>query len=78
MRSLAPLFLSGFGILARVWAVETAPSSLQERQSATTSVPAPPVDIGYGVYQGYYNDTSRLNIYKGYVDQRIPSMELLN
>jgi len=23
------------------------------------------VDLGYGVYEGYYNDTSKLNIYKG-------------
>lgn len=25
----------------------------------------PMVDLGYGVYAGYYNSTSKLNIYKG-------------
>lgn len=68
MHSFLPLIFSGLGIFARVCAVETGPSSLQERQSTGT---APPVDIGYGIYQGYYNDTSQLNIYKGYVVQRI-------
>jgi hypothetical protein len=26
---------------------------------------APAVDLGYGIYEGYYNATSNLNIYKG-------------
>lgn len=30
-----------------------------------TSASAPVVDLGYGIYEGYYNSTSQLNIYKG-------------
>lgn len=62
------LFVSYFTIFSHVWALEPGPSKLEERQSTGTSVPAPPVDIGYGIYQGYYNETSQLNIYKGYGD----------
>ena len=43
----------------------------QTNGRTTTSLSAPStsnnsfVDLGYGVYEGYYNDTSKLNIYKG-------------
>jgi hypothetical protein len=77
MHSLVPLLFSGFSIFAQVWS-KTTPSRLQGRQSTGTSVLAPPVDIGYGVYQGYYNETSQLNIYKGYVYQRMPAMDPLS
>ncbi|KUJ13183.1 carboxylesterase family protein-like protein [Mollisia scopiformis] len=30
-----------------------------------TSTQAPVVDLGYGIYEGYYNATSQLNIFKG-------------
>jgi hypothetical protein len=60
------LFTLYFTIFSQVWALEAEPSRLEERQSTGTSIPAPPVDIGYGIYQGYYNDTSQLNIYKGF------------
>lgn len=40
------------------------------RTTASSSAPSASsnslvVDLGYGVYEGYYNDTSKLNIYKG-------------
>lgn len=33
--------------------------------ASSTSSNSLVVDLGYGVYEGYYNDTSKLNIYKG-------------
>ncbi|KAF7888949.1 hypothetical protein EAF00_009249 [Botryotinia globosa] len=38
-------------------------SQFGDRQSSNTSSPI--VDLGYNVYQGYYNATSQLNIFKG-------------
>ena len=32
----------------------------------STGVPAPIVDVGYTKYQGYYNSTFDINVYKGY------------
>ncbi|KAF7929047.1 hypothetical protein BELL_0312g00060 [Botrytis elliptica] len=43
--------------------VEINKSQFGERQSSDTSSPI--VDLGYDVYQGYYNATSQLNIFKG-------------
>jgi hypothetical protein len=54
-----------FAISSQVLGSETESADLYDRQSTGTSAPAPPVDIGYAIYQGYYNDTSQLNIYKG-------------
>ncbi|KAH9885661.1 carboxylesterase family protein [Xylariomycetidae sp. FL2044] len=34
-------------------------------QVAAQVTPAPIVDVSYASYQGYYNDTSQMNIYKG-------------
>lgn len=39
----------------------TTSSSIAPSTSSNSLV----VDLGYGVYEGYYNDTSKLNIYKG-------------
>jgi hypothetical protein len=38
------------------------PTSSSASSTSSTSLI---VDLGYGVYEGYYNDTSKLNIYKG-------------
>ena len=53
------------GIIATcLWAGVLAKS--RERR-ATNSIPiaSPVVDLGYEVYEGYYNATSELNIFKG-------------
>ena len=39
-------------------------ASIHPRQN--TSASAPVVDLGYSTYEGYYNSTSQLNIFKGY------------
>ena len=66
MRSFAFILLSCFTTCLCTAVPNNEPSKLEVRQSST-SVPAPPLDLGYGVYQGYYNATSQLNIYKGLV-----------
>lgn len=35
--------------------------------ATASSATSPIVDLGYGVYEGYYNSTSDLNIFKGCV-----------
>lgn len=40
------------------------PAQLQQRRSANESVR---VDLGYSVYEGYYNATAKLNEFKGLV-----------
>ena len=76
MRSFALILLSGFSTCLCAAVLNNEPAKLEVRQSST-SVPAPPVDLGYGVYQGYYNATSQLNIYKGFV-RLDPSLEGLS
>lgn len=73
MRSFALILLSCFTTCLCGAVLSNEPSKLEVRQSST-SVPAPSVDLGYGVYQGYYNATSQLNIYKGFVRLE-PSLE---
>lgn len=46
--------------------VLSAPKLRESHNTVVATTSAPPIDIGYGIYQGYYNDTSQLNIYKGY------------
>ncbi|KAB8291588.1 hypothetical protein EYC80_006388 [Monilinia laxa] len=43
--------------------VESKTLNLDTRQSSNASSPI--VDLGYSIYQGYYNATSKLNIFKG-------------
>ncbi|CAD6444998.1 f7ce6e87-ce21-4f39-a977-afb9dc6a0e20 [Sclerotinia trifoliorum] len=62
------LLLSHFVLLLSAITVSSSPveskrSRFDERQSTGTS--SPTVDLGYSVYQGYYNATSRFNIFKG-------------
>ena len=37
------------------------------RASSSSNSSAPTVDLGYATYQGYYNDTYDLNVWKRYV-----------
>jgi hypothetical protein len=67
------------GIYYRAWLglLSLAPlATCQPQPTATTSNAAPPptttasgltVDLGYAVYQGSYNTTVGLNIWKGHV-----------
>jgi hypothetical protein len=49
-----------------LWAGVLAKS--HKRQAANiTPIASPVVDLGYEVYEGYYNATSELDIFKGYV-----------
>lgn len=64
------MFLSHFFLLLSATIVSCSPvesqrSEYDKRQSTNTS--SLTVDLGYNVYQGYYNSTSQLNIFKGYV-----------
>lgn len=67
MRVLNLILFSYFLGCSTAGVLDDGPSRLQLRQSSSTSVLAPPIDLGYGIYQGYYNATSQLNIYKGSV-----------
>lgn len=73
MLSFNLLIATFLAIVSLAAGLRTEPLKVEERQSTGTSIPAPPVDIGYGIYQGYYNDTSQLNIYKGFANFSIPS-----
>jgi hypothetical protein len=56
-----------FGIFATcLWAGVLA-KSRERRATNSTSIASPVVDLGYEVYEGYYNATSELDIFKGYV-----------
>ena len=51
------------GSSAQMLAIAAFPSA-----ATTSGFPDHPLmmDLGYGVYEGYYNSTSKLNIWKGY------------
>jgi hypothetical protein len=55
------------GIIATcLWAGVLA-KSRERRATNSTPISSPVVDLGYEVYEGYYNVTSELDIFKGYV-----------
>jgi hypothetical protein len=66
MRSVALLVFSCFTVVSYAATTNPVPSKPRLQQRASTSVPAPPVDLSYGIFQGYFNSTSQLDIYKGY------------
>ena len=41
-------------------------SALRARQATNGQSSGLTVDLGYEIYKGYYNATSKLNIWKGY------------
>ena len=67
MQLLRALFILYLAKLSSAGTLNVRSSAFEARQSASnTSTSAPVVDLGYGIYQGYYNATSELNIYKGF------------
>jgi hypothetical protein len=66
MRPVALLVFSCFTVVSYAATTNPVPSKPRLQQRASTSVPAPPVDLSYGIFQGYSNSTSQLDIYKGY------------
>lgn len=48
------------------------------RSCLNQSTAAPVVDLDYARYQGYYNSTSGLNIYKGYCLHHFQNQPLFN
>lgn len=48
-----------------VWALTCVGHGHARRLERRQNVSEPIVDLGYSVYQGYYNATSRTNIFKG-------------
>jgi hypothetical protein len=66
MRELS-LFVGCFASVSSATIIDgRAVDGVQARQVINSTVLSPIVDLGYGVYQGYYNITSKLNIFKGY------------
>jgi hypothetical protein len=52
-------------VLAELDVRQANGSTTRSSSASSTPAAAPVVDLGYGIYQGYYNVTSKLNIYKG-------------
>jgi hypothetical protein len=40
----------------------------RDAADADASQADPVVDLGYAVYEGYYDETTQLNVFKGYVE----------
>jgi hypothetical protein len=53
--------------LSSAAAVGDRGAKLPSRQDKGPATLYPVVDLGYSVYEGYYDETSQLNVFKGYV-----------
>jgi len=60
------------------WRISTAHARFRIERTTNASVSTPTVDLGYGIYEGYYNATSQLNIFKGYVNTCSISVPVLS
>jgi hypothetical protein len=57
-----------FLVLSAAAVSRERPPIIRGQKGSTISLTsAPIVDLGYAIYEGYYNSTSELNIFKGYV-----------
>jgi hypothetical protein len=74
------LMLPPFCLLVSYLAVVSSAVAIDERgtkikiqhgqrdaAAADASQADPVVDLGYAVYEGYYDETTQLNVFKGYV-----------